>query len=71
VGQRLVLEAAFLVRAVTEGLIGGMAAAAQLDGCTASEAVLVALHVINLKVSFDEQRAVIARRNFRSHFFSG
>jgi hypothetical protein len=69
-GLRLILKAALLVSTVAERLICRMAAATELNSSAASQTILVALHIVNLEIAFDEQRAVIPRGNFGGHFFS-
>jgi hypothetical protein len=62
------LEADLAVGTVAEGFILGLSAAAEADGFAAGEIERVAVHVVNGKVSFDADRAVVADDDFRWHF---
>src|SRR5579871_5924381 len=62
------LKADFGVGAVTEGFVLGLSAAAQADGFAAGEIKRVPVNVVNGKVSFDADRAVVADGDFRWHF---
>ncbi len=57
-------EVLALVRAVAEGLVAGMAAAAQGDGRSSSKAERVAFLIFNFKIAFYSDRAVIKNRHF-------
>ena len=62
------LEADLAVGTVAEGFVLGLSAAAEADGFAAGEIEGVAVHVVNGKVSFDADRAVVADSDFRWHF---
>ena len=61
-GFDLILESGTLVRTVAEGLIGGLAAAAQGDHFAPCESELVSLGVENLEISFDPDGSVVVNR---------
>ncbi len=65
-GHDLALESDFVVRAVAEGLVRRMAAAAQREGGAARKAEGRPLRVHNLEVSFDAKRAVVQRSDLRT-----
>src|SRR5689334_21065900 len=70
-GQRerhdLRLEAAAAMRAVAEGLVGALAAAAQADDRPPGQVELIALRVVNFHLAFDAQRAVVIHSDLRCH----
>lgn len=54
--------------AVAEGLVLRLSAAAQADSFAACEIERIAVHIVNGKVAFDADRAVVADDDFRWHF---
>jgi len=56
----LILKACGLVAAIAKWLAGGMAAATQSKGRTASQAVWFPVHVTQFNFPFDAQRTVVA-----------
>ena len=60
-----ILEADFFVRAIAEGLVGGMAAAAKGNRGASGKAEYVAQRVADLEVSFHAKRAVVCHCDFR------
>jgi hypothetical protein len=55
------------VRAVAEGLIGGMTAAAESNGGASGETEFISGGIDNLEIAFDQDGAVILECNFRWH----
>jgi hypothetical protein len=62
-------ETACLVGTIAERLVGGLAAAAESDGSASGEAELISGGIYDLKIAFDEDRAVISKRDFSWHEF--
>jgi hypothetical protein len=62
-------EIAFLVGAVTERFVGGLAAAAEADGSAAGETEFIPGWVYDLKIAFDEDGAIVSEGNFCWHEF--
>jgi hypothetical protein len=59
------------MRAVTKGLIQGVAAAAQTNYCPAREAKRLSIWIDNLELAFQPNGAVVIDRDSRRcHFFS-
>ena len=55
--------------AVAERLVFRLSTAAQADSFTAREIEWIPVHVVNRKVSFDTNGAVVADSEFLWHFF--
>lgn len=53
--------------AIAEGLVGGLATAAEADHCPTGEIVFSTGGVIDLKVAFDPQRTILVNRNLSGH----
>ena len=62
------LEADFGVGSVAERFVLGLSATAEADGFAAGQVERIAVHVVDGKVSFDADRAVVADGDFRWHF---
>jgi len=59
------------VRAIAEGLVCGVPAAAETDGRPASQAEGFSFRIEDLEVAFYADRSVVIHSNFRGrHFFS-
>jgi hypothetical protein len=69
-GRDFVGEIALAVRAVTEGLIGRLATAAESDGGASAETEFIAGWIVNLEIAFDEDGAVIFESDLCWHLFS-
>ena len=55
--------------AVAEGFVFRLSTAAQTDSFTAREIKWIPVHVVNSKIPFDTNGAVVADSDFRWHFF--
>jgi len=69
-GDHFRLKAAAGVSAIAEGLVGGLTTAAKADHCPTGEVVFSTGGVIDLKVAFDPQRAILVNRNLSPNFSS-
>jgi hypothetical protein len=68
-GGYFVSEIAFAVRAIAEGLVCGMSAAAETDGSASGQAEFISGWINNLEIAFDKDRAVVFESNFCWHLF--
>jgi len=62
-------EITLLVGAVTERLVGGLAAAAQTNRSAPGKTKFISGWIYDLKIAFDEDGTVIPKRNFCRHEF--
>jgi len=60
-------EVGVAVRAVAEGLVGGMAAAAESDGGATGKTEFISGEIDDFKIAFDQNRAVIFECDFCWH----
>jgi hypothetical protein len=53
------------MRSVAKGLVLGLAATAQTNGCPPGQIERLAFHIVNRKLALDLNRAVIVDRDLR------
>jgi len=71
-GSNGISESTGFVRAIAEGLVCGVPAAAEPDGRPAGQAKGFSFRIKDLEVSFHSDGSAVIDRNFRGrHFFSG
>jgi hypothetical protein len=59
------------MRAIAEGLVSGVAAAAEANGRSSGEAEELPVRIHNFEVTFHSDRPIVIDRDFRRrHFFS-
>jgi hypothetical protein len=66
-GRNFAGEVRVTVRAIAEGLVGGMSAAAESDGGASGETKFISGEIDDFKIAFYQNWAVILERDFRWH----